>query len=100
MRELYRDLHLVADIKKKKMEWTVHTEKMDQRWIVKKIFESKLADSRIMRRPAMRWLEDVQKDLWEMKVKRRWQGAVDREEWTSVIKETKGCQRAVGPRGE
>jgi len=33
-----------------------------------------------MRRLRLRCLEDVQEDLWEMKVKRRGQGAVDREE--------------------
>ena len=42
-----------------------------------------------MRRPKLRWLEDVQKDLWEMKFKRRHQTAADREEWASVIEETK-----------
>jgi hypothetical protein len=31
----------------------------------------------------------VEKDLWEMKVKRLRQKAVDREEWTSEIKEAK-----------
>ena len=35
----------------------------------------------------MRWLEDVEKDLREMKVKRWRQKAVDREEWASIIKE-------------
>jgi hypothetical protein len=35
----------------------------------------------------VRWLEDVEEDVREMKVKRWRQGAVDREEWASVIKE-------------
>jgi len=34
----------------------------------------------------VRWLEDVE-DVLEMKVTRWRQGAVDREEWASVIKE-------------
>jgi len=37
----------------------------------------------------LRWLENVQKDLWEMKVKRWWQRAIDREEWASVFKVAK-----------
>jgi hypothetical protein len=36
----------------------------------------------------MRWLEDVEKDLWEMKVKSWPQKAVDKEEM-SVMKEVK-----------
>ena len=43
---------------------------MDQGRTVKKIFESKLEGSRRRGRPRMRWLEDVEKDLQEMKVKR------------------------------
>jgi hypothetical protein len=37
----------------------------------------------------VRWLEGVQKDLQEMKVKRWRQKKGDREEWASVIKEGK-----------
>jgi hypothetical protein len=37
----------------------------------------------------VRWLEDVENNLWEMKVKRWRKKAVDREKWASVIKEAK-----------
>jgi len=43
-------------------------------------------------RPRMRWMEDVERDLWEMKVKRWRQKAVDREEWAFVIKETEAVR--------
>jgi hypothetical protein len=35
-------------------------------------------------------MEDIKKDLMEMKFKRWRQITVDREEWASVIKEAKG----------
>jgi hypothetical protein len=60
---------------------------MDQGRTVKKIFESKPDGSRRRERPRLRWLEGVEKDLREMKVKRWRQKAFDREEWASVIKE-------------
>ena len=41
----------------------------------------------------MRWLEYVEKDVGEMKVKRWRQKAVDREEWASVIK---GAKAVIG----
>jgi hypothetical protein len=50
---------------------------------VVKIFESTLEGRRRMGRSRLRWLEDVEKDLGEMKVKRWRQKAVDREEWVS-----------------
>jgi hypothetical protein len=40
-----------------------------------------------MGRPGLRWLEVVEKDLQDMKVKRWQKKAVYREEWASVIKE-------------
>jgi hypothetical protein len=48
------------------MDWTCNK---DER-TVKKIFESKLEGNRRKERPRLRWLEDVDKDLCEMKVKR------------------------------
>ena len=47
---------------------------------MKKIFESKQEGSRRRGRPRMRWLEDVEKDIREMKVKRWEQAAFSREE--------------------
>ena len=43
---------------------------MDQGRTVKKTFESKLEGSRRTGRPRLRWLEEVEKDLREIKVKR------------------------------
>jgi len=47
-----------------------HIVRMVQVRAVKKLFESQLEESRRMGRPRMGWLADVEKDLWEMKVKR------------------------------
>jgi hypothetical protein len=43
-------------------------------------------------RPGLGWLEDAEMVLREMKVKRRRQKAVDREEWASVIKGAKALR--------
>jgi hypothetical protein len=60
--------------------------------VVKKIFESKPEGRRRMGRPRLRWLEDAEKSLWEMKVKRWREKAMEREEWASVIKEAKALR--------
>jgi hypothetical protein len=62
---------------------------MDQGRRVKKILEG----SRRKKRPRLRWLEGVEKDLREMRVKRVRQTAVDREEWASVIQKAKTLKR-------
>jgi hypothetical protein len=43
---------------------------MDQGRAVKEVFERKTEGSRKMGRPRLRWLEDVEKNVREMKVKR------------------------------
>jgi hypothetical protein len=40
----------------------------------------------------LRWLEDVEEDLREMKVKIRRHKAADREEWAFVVKEAKAVR--------
>jgi hypothetical protein len=54
--------------------------------LYKNVFESKLEARRRMGRPRLRWIEEVEKDLREMKVERRRQKEVDGEEWAFVIK--------------
>ena len=76
---MYKNLDIVADIRKKRLEWNGHVVRMNQGRTAKKIFESKLEGNRKKGRPILRWLEDVKKDLWEMKVKRWLQKAVDRK---------------------
>ena len=62
------------------MEWIAHVVRVDQGRVIKKIFESKQEGSRIRGRPRLRWLEDAEKGLREMKVKRWGQKAVHRKE--------------------
>ena len=89
MRELYKDLDIVTDIKKQRLEWFGHVGRTDQGRRAKKMSETKEERSRRRGRPGLSWLENVEKDLREMKAKRWRQKAVDRKEWASVIKEAK-----------
>ena len=67
-RELYKDLDIVADIKRKSLEWIGHVVRMDHGKTDKKIFGSKPEGSRSSGRPRLRWLEDAEKALRETKV--------------------------------
>jgi hypothetical protein len=66
-------------MRKETLEWIGHVVRINQGRTAKKIFESKLEGSR-RGTPRLRWLEDVEKDLREMRLKRWRQKAVDREE--------------------
>jgi len=88
LRELYKYLDIVADIKKETLEWIGLVVRINQGRTVKKAFERKLEGSR-RGTPRLEWLEDVEKDLRETKLKRWRQKAVDSEEWASAIKDAK-----------
>jgi len=61
------------------LEWTGHVARTDQGRRVKKLFVNIPEGIRRRGRPRLRWVEDVEKDLWEMKGKKWRQKAVDRE---------------------
>jgi hypothetical protein len=84
LRELCKDLNIVTNIKKKKLEWIEHVVRMDQGRTVKKILESKPEESRRRGNPRLRWLKDEEKDLWETKVRRWRKSAFNREKWVSM----------------
>ena len=80
LRELCQDLDIITDNAKKRLKWMGYEVRMDKGRAVKKymsVNRRKVEES--SRRPRLRWLEDMEKELSEMKV-RRWRGkAVDRE---------------------
>jgi hypothetical protein len=61
------------------LEWIEHVARKDQGRTVKNAFESKPEGSGRRGRPRLRWLENVERDLWERKVKIWRQRAVYRE---------------------
>jgi hypothetical protein len=46
-----------------------------------------------MGRHKLSWLEYTENDWWELKVKRWWKKANDRDEWASIIKQAKILRR-------
>jgi len=67
---------------------------MDCERVLNKILESEQEGRRRMRRTRMKWLEDFEKNLKEVKVKRWRQKSVDRLKWASEINEARlleGC---------
>ena len=91
--ELYKDLDIVADIKRRRLKLIGQLVRMDHGRVVKKMFESKPEGRERMGRTRLRWWEDVEKDLQDMKGERWRQKVVDREEWASATNETKALRR-------
>jgi len=66
---MYKDLDIVAEIEIKILDLIIHTVNMDHERAVRTIFESKSVGGRRMRRPRLRWLEDIRKEIRETKAK-------------------------------
>jgi hypothetical protein len=67
---------------------------MNKTRAVKKIFEKKLGGRRGRGRPRLWCIDDVEEDLRNMGIKRWRIKALDRVEWTSIIKERQ-TERAI-----
>jgi len=89
---LYQELDIVAEIKKARLRWLGHVERMSEDRVIKKLYMSKPEGRRSVGRPKMRWLDDVEEDLRKMRIS-GWRGkARRRDEWKSVLREVKVLQ--------
>jgi hypothetical protein len=80
---------IVNVIKIRRLEWLGHVVRMNETRSVKKIFEGNLEGRRSRGRHRLRWINDVEDDRRKLGLKRWITKALEREEWTSIIKEAK-----------
>jgi len=92
----YKSQDIVSVIKTRRLEWLGHVIRMNETRCVKKIFEGKLEGRRDRGRPRLRWIDGVEDDLRKLGVKGWRVKALDREEWTSIIREAKA--KLKGPK--
>ena len=89
LRTKYKSQDIVTVIKIQRLEWLGHVSRMNETRSVKKILEGKLEGRRDRGRPRPRWINSVEDDLRKLNVKRWRMKALNREEWTSIIREAK-----------
>jgi hypothetical protein len=76
---LYQELDIVAEIKKTRLRWLGHIERMREDRVIKELCMSKPEGRRIVGRPKMRWLDDGEEDLRKMRIS-GWRGKARRRE--------------------
>jgi hypothetical protein len=89
LRNMYGQPEITGDVKSKRLGWFGHVVRMEEDRMVKKIFEGHPGGRRKTDRPRMRWLDDDEKDLRLMKVKRWRTRATERAVSARIIKEAK-----------
>jgi hypothetical protein len=88
-----QELDIVAEIKKARLRWLGHVERMSEDRVIKKLYNMSKPEGRSsVGRPKVRWFDDVEEDLRKMKIS-GWRGkARRRDEWKSVLREVKVLQ--------
>ncbi|KAJ4430204.1 hypothetical protein ANN_22414 [Periplaneta americana] len=85
--ELYGEPSIVSFIKKGRLRWLGHLERMPEGRLSKWALYGHPGGLRKSGRPRLRWLQDVEDDLERVGCKRWRQQAQDRDEWFLLIKE-------------
>jgi hypothetical protein len=70
IQELFKQPDIVVTIKKGRITWAGHVQRMPETRIVKKVFLGKPDGRRRKGRPRKRWLDDLEEDLRKLGVKR------------------------------
>jgi hypothetical protein len=87
IQELLKQPDIVVTIKKGRIRWTGHVQRMPETRSVKKVFFLGKPDGRRRRgRPRKRWLGDLEEDLRKLGFKGWRRKAEDRQEWRNVVK--------------
>jgi hypothetical protein len=66
---LYKDTDIVADIRRRSLQWLGHMIRMDDSRLRKRELDGKPGGRRTIGSPRLRWLEDVEKVLKQLKVR-------------------------------
>jgi hypothetical protein len=92
LRTLLKKENIVTFVKSQILRWVAHVIRIDTRRNVKKLTEWKTRLSRPVRKPRLRWLDQVEDDLKKMKVRNWGEKCKERRLWNEIIKQAKTHQ--------
>ena len=85
--DLYKDPTIVAEIKKSRLRWSGHLERMANNRAAKVVYAHDPRGKRPKGKPRLRWSDDVQSDLQLMGVQAWKKKARDRSQWKDVVRQ-------------
>jgi hypothetical protein len=92
VKQLYGELDIATEIKKGRLRWLGHVERMSEERVVKRLHQNTPEGSRNVGRPRLRWMDDVKEDVRRMGVTNWRIRAHRRDDWKKVVKEAKVLQ--------
>ena len=79
-------------IKSQRLRWAAHVIRMDKTRTIKKLNEWVPSLTRPVGKPRLRWLDHVEEDLREMKVRNWREKCKDRGWWNKIVEQAKTHQ--------
>jgi hypothetical protein len=70
IQNMYKSPDIVTEIKVRRLEWLGHVVRMEDTRLPKMVFNAKPEGRHGVRRPRLRWLDDVEADIKALGVKR------------------------------
>lgn len=89
---LYEDPPITTEIKRARIRWLGHVERMPESRGVRQLFRGRPSGRRLPGRPRKRWLDDVEDDLRALGVRHWRRCAVDRNGWRDVVEQAKALR--------
>ena len=91
--DILKGKNIIGFIKKQRLNWLGHVERMNEDNNVKKIYRWKPIAKRPIGRPKLRWEDDVSEDIKSLNV-RNWKNETqDRERWKKVVEQARTLYR-------
>jgi hypothetical protein len=87
--ELYDELEILTEVKRMRLRWLGHMERMSDDRSTKKLNSNKPEGLRLVGRPRKRCLDEVEQDLEKIVVRGLRRRAQNRDEWRSIVTEAK-----------
>jgi hypothetical protein len=91
--ELFNEPDIVKYIKINRLGWAGHVIRVDNKRIVKKVFNTKPMGIRKIGRPKLRWEDDVIQDVKSLGVKNWRNVAMDKESWQKLLRKARAHVR-------
>jgi hypothetical protein len=91
--DILKGQNIIGFIKKQRLNWLGHVERMTEDNNVKKINRWKPMSKRPIGRPKLRWEDDVLEDIKSMNVHNWKKVAQGRERWKKVVEQARTLNR-------
>jgi hypothetical protein len=91
--DIFKGLNIIGFIKKQRLNWLGHVDRVPENNIVQKIKRWKLMPKRAIRRPKTRWEDGVLEDIKSINIRNWTKVAQYRDSWKEAVEQARTLYR-------